>query len=307
MGETTIDRSLNSLCNVMGWRGTLRSLNAANKRINREIERRDRSLERTLGRLDKSVDKTLAQVARLEDRLRTNPIKTLDIRYSRSTGIPSKTFEFDTSEFAITLSVGPHFRSSKAIDEVDAEGHSIGSFRVKPLAVYLAWYATLIPFEISHAEPDFRPKLNWVKRADRSTSPVYLLDEQNSEYYYPIASDSGGEVLPKHPKTILLAFEPFRVETTTLQIRVSDLKTGSKRGQKNSFVFRLTDAKIRRQISNQLSSQSLLESAEKEIQEKKEAAASRIHEEHSSTGCAIVLALLFSMPALLSAFILFLV
>lgn len=274
----------------MGWRGTLRSINAAGNRAKRESERREREASRALGRLERSTEEALSKVKRFESRLQSNPIGALELKYDKEAGLQSKPLDIDVGLFSGSLDLKIQGAGQSPIERLEILESPEAGLSVRPLDFLLTRWATLVPFEVSHDDPEFRPRANWVKRSDRSNSPALLLDEENSEYYYPIAADSGGEILPGHARVVLVAFEPFRRPTHSVQIRISDVKVGAARNQKGTFAFRLADAEMPGQIQAQLEAPTLLQSVEEQL--RLEEAMGREAIQKQGSGCMVLLFLL---------------
>lgn len=274
----------------MGWKGTLRSINAAGNRARRDSERREREASRALGRLERSAEEALSKVRSFESHLQSDPIKALELRYDKEAGLQSKPFVIDAGLFSGSLDLKIQGVSQNRFELLETEESTKGSLSIRPFNLFLTRWATLVPFEVSHNDPKFRPRVSWVKRSDRSSSPALLLDEVNSEYYYPFASDSGGEILPGHPRILLIAFEPFRRPTDRIQIRIGDVKVGSARNQKGTFSFRLTDPEMPAQIQAQLDAPTLLQSVEEQVQS--EEARGRESIQKQTSGCMVVLFML---------------
>lgn len=274
----------------MGWKGTLRSINAAGNRARRESERQERAASRALGTLERSAEEALSKVKSFESRLQSNPIGALDLKYDKEAGLQSKPLDIDVGLFSGSLDLKIQGEGQNPIEKLETLESPGGSLSVRPLNFLLTRWATLVPFEVSHNDPEFRPRANWVKRSDRSNSPALLLDEENSEYYYPLAADLGGEILPEHPRIVLIAFEPFRRPTPRVQIRIADVKVGSARNQRGTFSFRLTDPEMPGQIQAQLEAPTLLQSVEEQLRSEEARAREAIQKQTS--GCMVLLFLL---------------
>ena len=272
---------------IVGWKGTLRSINAAGNRAMRESERRERGADRALSRLERSAEEALSKVKTFESRLESNPIRALDLRYDKEAGLQSKPFDLDVGLFSGSLDLKIEGATQDQIEEIETLESPDSSLFVRPVNFLLTRWATLVPVEVSHNDPEFRPRLNWVKQSDRSNSPALLIDEENSEYYYPIAADSGGEILPGHPRILLLAFEPFRKPTSKVQIRIGNVKVGPARNQKGTFSFRLTDPDLPGKIQTQLESPTLLETVQEQL--RSEEARGREEIQKQASGCVLML------------------
>lgn len=276
----------------MGWKGTLRSISAAGNRARRESERREREASRALGKLERSSEEALTKVKSFETRLQSNPIRALDLKYVKDTGLQSKPIDIDVGLFSGSLDLKIQGAGPNPVESLETLESPEGSLSVRPLNFLLTRWATLVPFEVSHNSPEFHPRANWVKRSDRSSSPALLLDEESSEYYYPFAADSGGEILPGHPRILLIAFEPFRRPTDRVQIRIGAIKVGSARNQKGTFSFRLTDPEMPGQIQAQLEAPTLVESVKEQL--RSEEARGREAIQKQASGCMVLFVLLGS-------------
>jgi hypothetical protein len=114
----------------------------------------------------------------------------------------------------------------------------------------LQW-ATAVAIRVSHSDPSYRIKVNWVKKTDRSSSPVSLVDEENSQYYFPVATDFAGEVLPGHPMVGIVVFEPFRASTSKVLLRIAGARFTAEKFTPE-LNYRLESEKLRENIDKSL-------------------------------------------------------
>lgn len=134
-------------------------------------------------------------------------------------------------------------------------------------------------------QPELRLRLNWFKKTDRSASPVFLVDEVNSDYCYPIASSMTGEVVPGHPRTGILAFELFRNPTTKLSVHFSDVPVAKGRGGKRTFEFTYEDPDLAAMVSETLESPTLSEQVVATLDAEAERLRQHVKKQHS--GCVL--------------------
>lgn len=220
----------------MGWKKTLISLNAATKRLERERERQQRSLLRDVSKVDRSVEEVMQKARRYERALWNDPLKTLALRYELRRGFEAEPFSVESEIF-----VG-HFSVSGVDEEIEPAAfepkvHQGEMFAVQPLDVWFSAFGTFLALSVENDDPKYRIRPNWFKKSNPQTSPVFLVDEQNSHYYYPRGSSLSGEVLPGHPRIGIMAFEALRQVTDTLTIHFSGIKLSSKRGNGETFQF----------------------------------------------------------------------
>lgn len=284
----------------MGWKGTLRSVNAAANKAARETQATQRAQERArnqfLSRVEKSSEAITKKASAFDAALSRDLIKALSLRYDPESGITSQPFEISTPAFEGAISVTSSSGDDTAFEPASFE---TGTATVTPLALLLTQWASVIAFRVAHSQDDYRLKLNWLKKSDPQSSSVYLLDADNSEYYYPVSTDLRGEVLPGHPRVGLIAFEPFRRPTQHVQVHFSSVKLSSKRGDSNSFHFDVLGDDLGGQIQAANEQPTVPETVEKLLAEEQEKAAQLVAESNKS-GCAGVLLALFTI-ALMSA------
>jgi hypothetical protein len=270
----------------MGWKGTLRSVNAASNRAQRESAKNERSLNRDLGKVDREIEQVRRKCQSLEVKLEKDIVKALGIRYTANSGFTSTPFQIQTSLFSGSIDLLCSEKDYSDDFHFQPEGYELESVHLEALDILVTQWATLVAFRIQHKEQDFHLRLNWVKKSDPSDSKVYLLDPVNSEYYYPISTDLKGEVLSGHPRAGIIAFEPFRHPTTSVQIYFSDVQLLPKI-KLDPFCFESTkDEKFQSGIQEIINKPSLTNQIEKTLQEQENKLKTQIQAAHSS-GCLI--------------------
>lgn len=270
----------------MGWKGTVRSVNAASNRAQRESDKNQRSLNRNLSKVDREIEQVRRKCQSLEVKLEKDIIKALGIRYTPHSGFTSTPFQLQTSLFSGSIDLLCSEKDHSDDFHFEPEGYELGSVYLEALDILVTQWATLVAFRIKHKEPDFHLRLNWVKKSEPSESKVYLLDPVNSEYYYPISTDLKGEVLSGHPRVGIIAFEPFRHPTSTIQIYFSDVKLLPKI-KLDPFCFQSSeDEQFESGIGEIIYKPSLTEQIEETLQEQENTLKKQINDAHSS-GCLI--------------------
>lgn len=252
----------------MGWRRDLQRLESAQRRHDRDVERANRRITReadkSLNRVDSDRDRAMKKARSFDERMRSNPLKALKLRYSDSTGrFQSEPFEINTTYMHGTVDiVGQDNGSQNGFSPARAEGEG---FSIEPLALSISEYGFLVAIRVSGTDNEYRIKLNWVKKADPATSSVFLVDAVNSEYYYPKASSLTGEVIPGHPKIGIVAFETPRRATALLELHISGVKLNSQRGNRESFTFVSTGPELEGEIERVLSEEPFLGRLERQL------------------------------------------
>ena len=130
-------------------------------------------------------------------------------------------------------------------------------------------------------------RLNWVRKSDPQSSPVFLLDADISHYYYPIATSLSGTVVAGHPRIGLVAFEPLRAPTTSIELHCSEVQLQKGRGGKQTFSFLYRDPALADHINQLLTAPRLSEQAATVLQQEAQKLRSRVS--HSHSGCLTVL------------------
>lgn len=223
----------------MGWRATLRSIEAANRQAAREQDRARRAIHRKSESLLRETESASQQgrrhAQRIVEGIVRRPIQTLGLRYLPESGFEASPIAIETEQFSLSLS-GVYISSDsdkldKMIEPSELSSHAS---RVEVLDFVASEFCTLVAFRVTNTDPSYRIRLSWLKKSDLRESPVFLIDERNSEYYYPIESSLIGEVVADHPRVGIIAFEPFRHPTDEFTVHLSELKLSSERGRRYS-------------------------------------------------------------------------
>lgn len=210
----------------VGWRATLRTLNAMSNRAIREADRAHRARQRAKASIDRDRETILTRATNFEDRIRRDPLKALGLSYVPGRGFLGSNFEVSTRAFDFSFQLvsdrpdGP----SIVFDPPEFRGLALS---VRPLDLLVTKWATFLAVQVGNHDAQPRGQLSsWVKRSDLASSPVFLLDPTSSTYYYPLSNSLKGDVLPGHPKVGIVAFEPFRSPTEIVEIHLSGVKLG---------------------------------------------------------------------------------
>lgn len=286
----------------MGWKGTLRSVSAASNRAARESDRRDRRTDRSFNKVYRSAESILNKGHRLQEKLDKDVVKALEIKYSEDRGFSSKPFEMRSEIITGDISL---LQTEDDQDSVDFQPstYSFEGVIVEPLSLLLTRWATIVAFKVSHSDPEYRLRLNWVKMSNPSASSLFLLDESSSEYYYPCSSDLKGEVISGYPRIGIVAFEPFRKGTNKFSLQFSGVKLVNKRGDKHSFAFSYEDPELVESIESLKAQPRFIDQLDEKVHEVVAEAKKQILSQNS--GCLVLfLAIASSLVAALNLLIL---
>ena len=190
---------------------------------------------KAVAKVERDMEGLLDKARAFEARFERDPIKTLGLHYRPGEGLQVKRIEVKSGGIKFSSQPLPPSETSPA--RFSPPRAEIGTAFVEPLDLVPTPWTTLVAFRIGHEDAEYRPRLRFLNNQNRAESAIFLLDEDNSEYYYPISTDLGGEVLPGYPKVGLVAFEPFRRPTSRISVHIRELKLTSKRGERLTAVF----------------------------------------------------------------------
>lgn len=271
----------------MGWKGTLRTINAAGKRAARESDRREKAANRAYAKIDRNHDQAINKVTAFERRLKTDPIKALGLTYDKSSGFDSIPFELSTELFNGSISLTTQGETSAS--DFSPKQESSELFTLSPLKVLLTRWATIIAIEIENHSEEYRIRTPWHKKSDPTDSRIYMLDTDNGRYYYPLSSQASGETLPGHPRILLFAFDVFQKPTSRFQLHISDVKLTNERGRKYTFTFDYSAEGLSGLIEEEIDSSSLVSEVESLLESESNKLAAQV--KTNSSGCAVALLL----------------
>ncbi len=274
----------------MGWKGTLRSLQAASNRAQRERERADRARHRALTKVDKNVEQVMAKARSLEAKLERDPIKALSLSYTEESGFDSEPFSIETELISASISLTSHDADSSRDSSFRPTSYNTISSFVQPLNILITRWGTIVAFKVSNDDAKFQMRVSWVKKSDPRSSKILLLDEEHSEYYYPFASSISGQIVPGHPRIGLIAFDSFRKPTSTLQLHFSNVQLQGGRGGKHSFSHSYTSPSLAGQIQEMLEFPVLTQRVAEVIDQEAQRLRSKVRQ--SESGCLLMVFLL---------------
>lgn len=163
----------------MGWKGTLRSMNAASNRAARESEKRENATRRVHAKINKNEQGVIDKARTLEERAHRDPIKAFHLRYIPSQGFSSQPFEVNTDFINGSITIladnsrdDATFRPSRAKTKQGA---------VTPLDMLVTQWGTIVAISVENFDDSFRLRTPWFKKSDPPGSAVFLLDTESND------------------------------------------------------------------------------------------------------------------------------
>lgn len=282
----------------MGWRGTMRSLQAAQRRAERQHSKAVGAIHRTHDSQARNMDRDFAGVRRqavaLERRIASDPIEALGIQYSLSGGFRAQPLLLESGDVSVSISVGVDPEDPEGRCRITPDALQGPGFRLSVLDICTSRWATFVAFYVDNSDPNYRIRLNWFKKTDNRASAVFLLDPEASIYYYPIASQLRGEVVTGHPQVGVIAFEPFQRPTTRVAAHLSNLKLSAQAGRRETAEFVIENALLAPRIEANQRKPTLLAEVDALLRREQESALKQIASAReralqSAKGCSIAL------------------
>lgn len=179
-------------------RDMLRALRAASRGV-RDVKRSLEQVQRNGAALSK-------RASVLEEKLKKNVIKTLNVRYEIGVGFRSDTIRIEEGKVHFEMALPATDRPRK----FSPQSYEVGAAKMDVLDLMITQWGTIAALRVRNDDRNFQMSLNWVKPRNRANSSIFLLEELGKEYYFPIWTDLTGQLLPNAPRIGLVLFEPFR-------------------------------------------------------------------------------------------------
>ena len=203
----------------MGWRGTLRSINAANNRAARHRERLDRASARAHAGIDKlegainlEVAKEVAKLKALEESFKRAPITKTGITFDPAAGkFKLKTIKDEKGHlhYSIDLALSPTNHLPEA-RQFKVDGHLLTIE-----AVAFAPYATYAAIKVERAPGQIQEKRKFIFKQSPAKSLVRI--ESESQVYLPVEGTIDAPVMGP-PYIGIVAFAPFAIPVDAFAI-----------------------------------------------------------------------------------------
>ena len=234
---------------LVGAVAALFGLKRYEKKLEAELAlaERDRDRALVLAELDRDRARVVTQIASFLVKMQRDPISALNLRFIEGDGLASDPFEFKGKILVGGIQV---LRSPGDPGEWAPPEYQEGSTTIRPLVGSMAEWGIAVAFRVAHQNPDFRLKLDWFKKSDPASGPVYLVDPVNHQYLYLTASSLKGEVLPGIPRTGILMFQRPDSPTNRLQVHFSGVSVSKDRRNKTNFSLEYTEGALPQAIEN---------------------------------------------------------
>jgi hypothetical protein len=173
-------------------------------------------------RIDRSRAQLVRQARAMEAELRRDPIAALGLQFDAERGWTAQPFAIRTEGVCADFDIVSPGLPAAGAAAWSPPAYARAGVEVCPLAVQISPWATVVAVRVSHRDPDRRLRLDWVAK-DGQASAVFLLDADHDRYYYPVSTTLAGDVVAGHPRTGLIAFEPFLEPTDRFQLHLSNV------------------------------------------------------------------------------------
>lgn len=191
--------------------------------------------EQAVAKVRRDMTALVKEAEAFEELVNRDIIDAFKLRFIPSQGMTSQPYKLGggdlSAEFTFEEVAGG---SARGFDPEQA--HS-GSAYIKPVHFYITPWATLVALEVGQGEATDVPIPTLVDPDDPTESPVVLVDQENAQYYHPLATDLRGTVIAGQPRVGLVAFEALRAPTSQLILHVRGLKLAGEQGQGVTAAF----------------------------------------------------------------------
>jgi hypothetical protein len=246
---------------------------------------------RAVDKAERAINTVVNKARTLEAGIKRDPIKTLGLRYLPGEGLQGNPVHIESGGIKLSSAGLPPSEARPV--QFSPPRAQIGTAYVEPLDLIPMPGFTLVALRIGHDDAANRPRIGLLNRKDPAESAIFLLDEDNSQYYYPVSTDLGGEILPNYPKVGIVAFEPFRLPTDRVSIHIRELQLTAGRGERLTAAFTAlgnTDHELdlASRIEAVIALPSLAEEVEKRIRAQLEPQLAAVRTQ-ASPGCMFIL------------------
>ena len=153
-------------------RDMLRALRAASRGV-RDVKRSLEQMQRNGAALSK-------RASVLEEKLKKNVIKTLNVRYEIGVGFRSDTIRIEEGKVHFEMTLPATDRPCK----FSPQSYEVGAAKVDVLDLMITQWGTIAALRVRNDDRNFQMSLNWVKPRNRANSSIFLLEELGKEYYF---------------------------------------------------------------------------------------------------------------------------
>jgi hypothetical protein len=236
-------------------------------------------------KLDRDAAKLVKNAEQLEDQLARRPISTPSLTYDPASGFSWEPQTIRTTYFSFGIPGSSMMPPSNA-EKFSPSEYATSDSVIRPLGGMVTRYATFVAFELRNQTPEFRFKVDWVKR-DRRSSSIVLLDADTGAYYYPVESTLSGDVVVGFPKIGIIAFEPFRSPCSSVRVQLTEVQLQMGRGGRQTCNFQFASKSLRQIIEGELANPPIHEAVRDLIARELPKAKSRLT--RGALGCPVIL------------------
>ena len=282
----------------MGWKGTLRSMNAASRRAQQASGRRARTLSKldgmlstTLSKLATEVQKEIDRIERYEEKICDGPVKTLELSHEPGVGWTTAPFKEQTGQLTYTVSYKPPSQDVS----FDPQQLDLDSIVLTPCFVGVSQYFTAIAFEAATAAQEGGRILK-LTFPNKPESSRIALASPDGEIFNPLDTSLDGRLFAGTKRRGVVTFEPFDKGLEHFDI-LFEAKPKSKGADPETLRIRVTSPTMKEEMATCLSQPSILEQMTtqfREIETKyKTDITTKVDEvkKKASSGCLVVVVL----------------
>lgn len=280
----------------MGWRGTLRSINAAGRQAQRATDRRNRAVSKlhakassVLTGLDAEIEKEIQRIEKYEEKIASHPTKTLQLRHEVGQGWKTAPFKEQTG--VVTYEV----RYTPPSQDVTFEPASIdvGGIQITPLAISVSQYFTAVAFE-ARADPDEGGRVLKLTFPNKPESSRIALANPEGEVFNPLDTSLDGRVFAGTTRTGSVTFEPFGEGHDFFEILVEG-PPRKRGGEGETLRIRVSAATMKDEMTASIAQPSILEQMTEQLRGRQKKTQDEIGSKlaeasKSSSGCLVVIA-----------------
>lgn len=193
----------------MGWRGTLRSINAAANRAERAARRRERALQKTeriadrhLSKMEKSLEAIRKKVEAFETRLTDAPVSKGGVTFSKDGRWSGTPFQAEVG----SVSTGFEVRFGADAVSFDPVQVAFDGFSILMKSCCICSYGTFLAVEIE-AETS-KSNFKVITKATPEKSRIAIIGASGN-LYWAFDGSVNGKLLKGTKKQGVVALEPF--------------------------------------------------------------------------------------------------
>jgi hypothetical protein len=281
---------------LMGWKGAMRSMGAANRRASLAAERRRKAVAKigsiansAVAALDAEVEKEIKRIERYEEKISTQPAKTLQLAYDPTARWRSLPFKEQTGDLTYTVEYIP-----PSIDDAAFEPATvvIGGVHLTPCALSVSQYFTAVAFEAT-ADPEGGGRMLKLTFPKSPESSRIALASPTGEMFTPLDSTLDGRIFASSTRVGVVTFEPFSSGLNDFDILL-EAPPAKKGANSETIRIRVTAPTLQADIAKCLEQPSILEEMTKKFRttqgefNTRVAKASAAASKRASKGCLVV-------------------